>query len=356
MKGERACWRALSRFPAASGRWESLTRRFASPVVGEEAAWEAVRRWTPLSRTLIATPQSDRFLPPICIEQLANRAHRRVLWRQYATLGVTLFFVAAALVLLAFEGPTRRVEKLLTFFAVSLAYVAIDTFVFVRPRRRLIERCLFVQWILDGPKPLLWCYGGCMVVVAVLQFGLLQTRLGGLDALVTGYGIYFPAVDAGQWWRYGSGPFIHHDEFHWVSNLVVGALAWLVAGALADWTLMLWFLAMAIFPAVVMDLLPLAARPDALVGISGGVSGLFGWVIAVCVRQRAALPEYLWLWVLSFSLLTVGLTSLVQPNASSVGHAAAFVLGLALGAVGAGMQQLPSVPDGHGGQQDLSSV
>jgi membrane associated rhomboid family serine protease len=334
-------WSDITRFPHAKSEWAYLKNRTASPIVGKDRAGEVANHWNIGSRTLVATPDSERFLPPICINVFAEKIYKRILWRKYFVLAWVLCFLIFLLVSFINEGATSRVTRGFILVLLALFYVLIDTFIFVKPRHRLIERALYVDWVREGPKPLFWSYIILMFVIGGLQL-YFQTRLGSLDNLVVAYGGYLPRMDLGEWWRPIVTIFLHENVAHWFANLVTGAIALIIVGSLAKRSLMLWFFAIAITTVIVMSYSPPSIRPDAVVGISGGICGIFGWIISACLRKKDSLPQYLWLWTLAFGLINVGASSAIRLDAGTIGHGVGFILGFAIGAFGLGVRHFPN--------------
>ena len=267
-------WRSLHRFPESNGTWQ-LWRSGVICDADESTVRKLARRWYVAQRTLVSTPNSVKFLPLICAPDLAELTHQSFLKRYrliFYLLGA-YFLLTLGLTLTA-RDPSRFFNVLL-FLTISILYLWAEYRWVLCSYKALSERALFLQTQLLQKSPLLI---GLLVIVALIgiaQF-IYTSWFGDLESLVISFGTYYPQIDAGQWWRYVTGPFLHSSPLHWLVNLgLLTALVRIIAG-LADARLLLLVLLSLPMSAAAAHQLNVNDSIEGFVGISGGVFCLFG--------------------------------------------------------------------------------
>lgn len=332
-------WRNLERFPLASGRWQCLRPPLNRMQDGEVRVAKALRQWHPFDPIIVATPESPRFAPPICLPEISNRVHLKTLFQ--FRLIIFLLVCSIALVsglLLVGIGNTDKLQRIVGAFGACLLYFSVDYFLVLRHLPLLQERALFTNFVYERTRGVLVPLVCLLVVAGFLQL-IMQSTIGGFEALVRRFGLVFSSAMAGDYWRYATGPFIHSGPIHWINNLVTLTVVAGIAGVMGKRSVTLHFLAYVILTAVAVNLLSEEIRPEALVGISGGIFGLWGWVIGAAFRNRNCLPQLFFLLMGMFALLSVGLSLLLVPKASNTAHISGLILGLVVGAFNIGVQQ-----------------
>src|SRR5690606_30191901 len=93
-------WRDLDPLPQANtDAWEAR-RMGGRPILGKAAVDAAVAKWHLLDPLMVSPPGSPRFLPVLHVEEYREPAHRALLRKQFASVGL----LAAVAVLLIVSG------------------------------------------------------------------------------------------------------------------------------------------------------------------------------------------------------------------------------------------------------------
>ena len=323
-------WSSIERFPESSGRWELIRVPFKRVHCGQMNVDRALRKWHVYDPVVVATPDSTRFLPPICIPELSAAIHRNIVRRHEAfLLMLSLAFILVLGTYLAWPGNSKLMYALLLLGA-GIAYVAFDTYFIQKKLENLADRAMLVHFIVSSDNFSLKAFVGAMAVSGIAQ-AYLQQAAGGLDELIIRYGAYFPAIEAGQWWRYLSGPFIHSGPLHWISNFVIGVLSIGLAGAFGRRTLLLQFIVIISLSVLAVQYSPFGVRSDAFVGLSGGIFGMFGWSVAYFFRLRNVFPRLAWVSIGLISMLNIACAAATSAHASQTAHVAGFLMGSVFG-------------------------
>lgn len=331
-------WQAIDRFPAATGEWAFVRPPRRTIRKSKDQLESVIRQWSPFDPLLVSTPESNRFLPPICVPALMERVHTSVLHRYRLLIaGIFLFSLVFAGAWLAGAGDGNKLLRLTLALMLFDGFLALDFTLVLRNRRRLLERSLFVSWIYDRRTPIFVILVLTVVLAGLVQL-CLQAWLGDLDALVTKYGLLYVSAESGEFWRYATGPFIHAGVVHWISNLSFMVVAAGLIGRVARISMLGYFLAIVVLSAASTSLIPIGTRFDAMVGVSGGVLGLFGWLAGASFRNSSKFPSYLWVTASIFAALTIGSSLLLKVNSSNVAHVIGFALGAAFGVANLGLR------------------
>ncbi len=267
--------------------------------------------------------------PPICIEGLDREVQPRTLFH-YRLLLSALVLWTLGFGFAGFNQGVHTFRNAAIAGVMMLAYVLVLYVAVFRPIDTLRENSRFVVWVYTSPSDYARKALIVMLLLGALQFWL-QRSVGGLEALITRYGLVFDVAPL-QPWRYISGPLMHSGITHWMANVsllivaisLVSTLATRVAAALI-------LAAGTILPALVLTFLPYAIRQDAFLGISGGVLALMGWMVGIGWRERAWLPRHFALTIGMFSVLFVILSTLLSPKANDFVHVAGLLIGVLAG-------------------------
>ncbi len=327
-------WRDTNRFPAASGDWQILS---SGKVVstGEQAVKNLALRWFLTQKKLISTPASERFLPAICAPEISSVTHNSFLKRFrvfFYILGLYLaIFVAMAL---ALDQP-QRFYKPIALMLLGLLYFYIEFHIALKPYTNISERALFYNWLLEQNNRNLNFAFLALLVAGIGQF-YFHRNIGNLETLVVDYGTYFPAIEEGEFWRYAVGPFVHSGSMHWIVNAFFLIYVIKMIGDLANKNLVLLFFVSLPATAITVHVVStLTSNPmEALVGVSGGIYFLFGWLLVITHKERHFFPAHF-----STSLALIVAANLLLPellsyNSSFTAHISGFLLGIIAGSLG----------------------
>lgn len=327
--------------PAGNGQWQAVRAPWKRLITGRQDVEHALRRWHALDPILVSTPTSPTFLPPLCVPELADAVHRGMLGRQRAVLAITGIMTVLALVAWQAGFDDGKFGPVVAAFALIFAYLFADYHFVLRHRDRTADRTVFIYRAYRKGGAFAAIAGGVLAAAGLAQL-FLQDRLGGLVPMVNAYGALFVPLAAGEWWRYLVGPFVHGGAIHWIGNLAMLVVAAGLAGTMGRiGALSLLFVAINVGSVLAVQYLGIGHTPDALLGVSGGIFGLFGWVVGVTFRERARFP-WMWFATLSFVFLNIGLAWILVRQTSNVAHGFGLATGLLSGLVRLGRRADPA--------------
>ncbi len=305
---------------------KTITCADVSPVT------ELVENWLPQKPVLVGAPGATRFVPPICIDRFRDKAGRVVARNLRNT---AILFAVAAVIFVALALVLNQVR--IAFMAASLLLVAA---VFAADSRgstgsgnRIYDRALFFFWLYTDRSArtglALWM---SLAVVAGGSQLVLQNVMGGMDPVFHAYGVMYPSLRTGEWWRLLSGPFLHYSPGHFFTNycllMLGGTLAWALRGG---WSIAV-FVVGNLFGALAQFLWG-SQLYDNMGGISAGVFALFGFILMSGAMQKRLLPEGLALSMAGIMLASGMVAEALTVSAASVAHIAGGISGLVLAIV-----------------------
>jgi membrane associated rhomboid family serine protease len=327
-------WRADDFFPKARGLWQFWRPPFGRKVTGEAGVKRGIWQWHPWDPILVSTPESRHFLPPICIPEIADGVHKRMLLQYKVLLLVAAAFTAAALA--SYMSTKTALFGRMAASGSLIIFVITTQYIFLfKHIDNLRDMSRYVAWVYMQKNKLLIFSMAAMVAIGVFQWSA-EKDLGGFEPFILKYGLVF-AEAKDQPWRYLAGPFFHSSVAHWAGNAALLVVALGLAVPLGRrYAIATVFLLGVLLPPLALSLLPPALRAEAFGGISGGIFATLGWVGGYALRNKDWLPPHLGWIVVTFSVLFAGLSWLMNPQTSSFVHLLGFAFGLGLGAVNLG--------------------
>jgi membrane associated rhomboid family serine protease len=294
---------------------------------GYVAARRAAEKWSLADGVAIGVAGSSIKLPAICVREfrsLAEENHKKR--TRLANLLLMAFLVVIPVIgfiknqFVAAIGPTILV-------ALTLATFLTDEIFYLRKKNNLAARGRFVYWILNNKKirycfaaVLLWC-----MTLYTLQL-CVESLIGGRDLLLEKFGFFYEKVNAGEYWRVFTAPWIHASFFHLANNAMLTACAFPVLHLFCRFRSLGYFFLGALTGQLVQwQIFPVG---EVLVGISAGTFALFGAALGICLRYREALPAGIYLKVGYISLITVIAAYGLNPQSAGLAHIMGFSLGL----------------------------
>lgn len=276
------------------------------------------------------------MLPPICFPSLGPSLQERVLF-QFRLLMLLILCMAAGFFCTAAILHDRY------FVNAGIAMALLFTFEFLRyvfvfrDQGKLRDFSRFISWCYLQPQTQMIGMVSMMLLAGMVQY-YLQQKSGGLLSLIEQYGLVFETARS-QPWRYIYGPFLHAGLAHWTINL-----GFLIIGAGLAFPLGRWQVVWALFfvgvfvPSITLAFLPHWVGSDAVLGVSGGVFALFGWVSGIALRNRREMPIGLW-WMIAYFLIVIAVVSiLVDYRSSWFCHFFGLVVGMAAGTLNIGVR------------------
>jgi membrane associated rhomboid family serine protease len=282
---------------------------------------------------LYTAPSSSRFALAICLPELSDYVHQRFISKVRLFLWYIFFLLVVVMGLSVAYGNYTLFAKAYGYLGVFFIFYWFEYEIFVKSKSRLAERSLFFHWILSRRSSLFWVLLGMSLCGGISQM-LYLAKIGDLEALVMEYGVYYRSPNSGEWWRYFFGSFIHSDFMHWLANFSLLLIATGLAGPVSRNSLIVYFLIFLAVSAFAVQFPLNGVAPDALVGISGGVFGLYGWIVGNGYRNRLQFPQYYYLYILVFTLASMILAAMLNLNTSSIAHLAGFAFGVIFGFFG----------------------
>lgn len=329
-------WNSDDSFPLAGRGWQARRPPFGRLRNGESAVFRATSQWHPFDPLLVSIPEAERMLPPICFPSLEQALQRRVKL-QYGALMVMIVLMALGFWAAGAITDDGFFVKVGAALLLLLGFVQLQRALIFRKLERLRDYSRFFSWCHLQPQASAIALGAMMVVAGAAQY-YLQLRTDSLFEVIEKYGLEFEKA-LGQPWRYMTGPFLHAGPEHWIANftlLMVGAGFFGAIGQRrALWSV---FLVGAIVPSFVLTFLPRWVGSDAILGISGGVFAIFGWIVGITFKYRHSFPFGLWGVVAYFAVANMLISSLLDPRASWFAHSLGFVIGCGLGMLAFGFR------------------
>jgi membrane associated rhomboid family serine protease len=329
-------WMKLDRYPDGHQQWSVLSGNNVFTDANKAEVRKLCLNWFPLSQKLFSSPGTTKYVPAICLPELADLVHQVFVskFRVYIWLfSMGLFLVIAVSVFLKDFSVFRHA---LGGLAIALSYCLFEYRLFVKPYIRLRDHTLFYLWLKQKAwekKPQYFFISIFIFLPFIFQeIFYLQGYV--LEDIVESYGLVYALANSGEWWRYLTGPFFHLDLLHWVINFSLLILAVVLVSPFSSAKISLFFLVTTIASAVPAQFSLWQDPADGLVGISGGVFGLYGWAIGNAYRQQVHLPEYYPLHLALFTLASLLFPLMTDVMVSHSGHVAGVVLGLLFGYLG----------------------
>lgn len=195
----------------------------------------------------------------------------------------------------------------------------------------LVDRFWYYGWLYSRCRLRLLLTIGFAVVVGIAQLHLTSV-VGSADELLRKGAVIFETSDPYRWFRFFSAPLLHSGIVHYASNMLALALISVLAGPHLGrkLPLLLYFSSTGS-----LFLVDAAARwwtfqGDGIVGLSGGLGAILGWLLGLSLRCRALLPRYYGLNLLVLLAVVLLALPLVLSTGSFICHLIGCLLGLSL--------------------------
>lgn len=328
-------WQDPGALPLGGSHWATLNPLTGITRQGEDSVRRALRATNLLEPMLISTPETGpRLLPPAALPNtLGNRVRERILEnrRRVEQLAWTYLILLPAALLLA--GAIRLAVLWFCFNLLTALHLRSDRHRLANPG--VIEaRARYYAWLYWHARPWLVRIGILMVGAGALQLLAGQLIAGGNEVVLETFGlVHSLAAESRQLWRYAAGTLLHVSAAHWLANLVVGLiLATLVGPHLKRLMLpMMLLTAILSFAGAQLAWTAGLVDTDGIVGLSGGLGGLLGILMAIQLGRPGDFPPGILpgtLWLAASSLVIVPVFSAPVTLAC---HLTGIVAGIACG-------------------------
>ena len=334
-------WASRHFFPESKDVWSVYYPLVARAVAGEERVKKAFRRPNLLEPLLVSSPMTEgRYLPPLAIDGPAGDAAREYAIRQrrYSKYIVYVYTPLLAAVLW-YLTDVYLTASWLAFGVVVASYLHYDTSSLQSPRV-LQERALFYGWMFCQSRRYIAGSATFFAGIGLIQLAL-NYRFGSNEATLERFGLLYSSVSGnGEWWRLLTGPFLHHSLAHWLGNLAIGLGLFALCGPLLRGRLPL-LVTMSAIGSFVTVYAAHGVEPnigDGIIGLSGGLGGLLGWLVVSALRFPKLYPRHFFLTASYFALITL----ILFPAFTSVGTLICHASGMTLGGIVALFSGKPS--------------
>jgi len=329
----KARWRDISELPDSHGGWEAYYPLLGFGLDGKKRIEKHIRTTNILAPILISTPDSQmKFLPPVLVGD-GEKCAKKIRLDKKRVVYVVLAYLFLMTVGLFAVANLQTASIWFALNIVLLAYTKYDLTVLSSSIDNIRARAKFYAWM--------YCYGAKYIYVAIifmLAIGALQLigieLLGSNERYLEQYALSYDAVENdGEWWRMLTGPFLHTRLAHWMGNLFMGTAIFLLAGILLGYRSIFVFYSSAVFSffAIYLSRAFLELDHDGIVGVSGGMAGLIGCVLAINIKNRELFPLQFYISTMFFIAITLLLVAFITSITSFVCHLSGLLFGLGLG-------------------------
>lgn len=321
-------WNNLDQFPPSNFAWEVL--RKGKITAGKNAVISTGKNWFISQRELVAAPNSEKFLPAICIPEISNQVHENFLRKyKYVFLVLGAGLIVSS-VLAGFAPNPFPLLRAALLFLICLIYSGLEYHYVFKNYPTVVERTLFFYSQFNH-----WNKGILVLLLLVLFGGLAQIGYqnfaGNFEDLVTRFGVFYPEIDATSYWRFLIGPFIHSGMLHWFVNFAILSLALKLIGNLANTRIVLLGIASIPITAFTVYIFSDPGLADGFVGVSGMVFCILGWLVSVSYRNKNFFPSLFFFSVLTLTLINLLIPEVLNINSSFIAHISGFLLGVIAG-------------------------
>lgn len=310
--------------------WRAAWGGNGKVVVGKTRIKRLLRRWSPYSNLYLSPPFCSTFVPAIQVSLL-----RGALLRNYTRRLVTsALMLLAAIISLALSACLKDDITSLRLGACAtlvLGFIAIDYRIVIRSHASAIAYSTFYLWIREHRVKQAAIWIGGMTIIGVSQALLQMTLDWDLEALIKNLGAYYPYMKNGELWRAFSGPFVHASAAHWACNTISLGLAVALTFPVNQKTTFAVFVLSSTLGVLAAWGCAAASDQDAYAGISAGVFGLFGYVIALSARLPSLYPPRFCMWIGTWVAVDVLGSAVLSSSTSNIGHLMGVVTGILAG-------------------------
>lgn len=290
-----------------------------------------------LSQTMLISQQASadsgyRFLPVTAsagmalsrlISAMLLTRYRIAQWSFFYWISITAGFAAIEL------GRVALVWCLVS--GLSAVYHWWDYLTVQAEPGLLIDRFWFYGWLYSHCFACLLYSASFAGLMGISQVLMMQFS-GPTDDLLMQAAVIFDNRERFSWIRYFTAPLLHVSLTHYLSNCGVLFLLAVLAGPLLGYRylLLVYFSAVGSMLVVEVAYGYLSFEGDGIVGLSGGLAGVLGWLLGLSLRCRQLLPRYYCLNLLALLLITLLILPMIVSSGSFICHLAGCLLGFCL--------------------------
>jgi membrane associated rhomboid family serine protease len=314
-----------------SKEWRAKNGICGNVICGKNKVEDLLAKWHPLNNLYVCPPNNIDFNLAIDTNELKEQIYISYVRRN--RLSITML-VVSAMAIACIGWLHKEAAKIHLAFALAslVIFMILDYFVSTHNCDTLFERSRFYLLVRHKGRLDLIFWSGFMAIIGIAQI-LTQLKLGNLEVVLIRYGVYYKALENGEWWRLFTGPFLHANALHWSTNLgsflLIGGISGVISRRLTVFT----FLVSSAVGAYAGFYLSPYTHQDAYAGVSGGIFGIFGMCAGFSLCRPKDFPNKMGMVIIAFAAINIYISAAMAPNSSIEGHIAGSVVGLVLGAL-----------------------
>jgi len=319
-------WRDINTLPENKAEeWSARDGWKGNAITGKAAIERIIKYWHPFSDWTVATPGSNIYLPMLEIEAINAKVFKSFQYR--ICLSMTLLALTVTLLgILNIVRPTSNSAPLFYAAIVMFQIALVDHLLVTRDITKARERALFAAQVRKNERHTI-----AKCALFMLAAGALQLFFADTEAAAMAYGAVFSKLADGELWRLLTGPFIHQDLVHWISNFTVLCVAVVIGRAISTThTVAVFLLACVVSLAAAWAISPYT-HYDAVLGISGGIFGIAGYINSSALKYPALFPRHFFWTCTNLNLVDLYLPYALSPDSSLTVHLAGLVVGFVWG-------------------------
>ncbi|MBL8510166.1 MAG: rhomboid family intramembrane serine protease [Betaproteobacteria bacterium] len=336
-------WQRITEFPCHTDKNWAIWKRGKATSVEFETIKKMVAHWNPTSKLLVASPDCQYFVPPICLPIFESKIQRHLSNNLKFAFISLLFFSFLLLGVAVYRHSLPHYS----FFALTI-WLSLTIYADYRIGWGNVtgasERAKFFSWLQISKVGRLGFafWSALSILIGVAQW-MLFVYFGDWNTVLERFSFVFANFANGEYWRLPIGFIFHGNLIHFLNNafllVFIGVISWAILGAkisigsflLGNWTSLL---------AQMIWVNWWGHSGDACWGMSGGIFSLLGLVVISATFDRQILPKGFLILLVNVFLMTSIVSEILSSRTATVAHIAGFGTGLALGCLGATLGQL----------------
>lgn len=278
-----------------------------------------------MSTDLVSRDRGTASLPLICHSEYTAACLERIRQRLRINTAIVAAYLGLCSLLALLKGSSLALLPFILIGLTLLIYLASEQRSAHRRPDLLIERARFIAWLARDGK---FKQAALACVFIVVTMGLLQTiaqtMLFDEEVVFLAVGALSASLDEREYWRLISGGFLHASVPHYLNNAAMFCVvAPLYYRALPQIAIPV-FLGSMIFGNIIEWKIDQAT--EGVAGISGGVLGLLGGLIAASLKTNL-ITRSLAIPLAVMCILTLGLGASMGDRIAHSAHLAGLLLG-----------------------------
>lgn len=325
-------WRDLQQFPIGEGEWQSREKNKTN-IVSKAEALNLAKKWNYFTRTLVSSPESNRYLPMIAVPELHEVAHNALVSNLKRAARLSLFM--AVIYFLTFSGlliSRGSNIPLVIMFCLVFVYFQYEYRLTSENPDMVVDRGFFYYWLCGKTG-----FNYYVMLAVTLVCGLVQGSVALLDFeenfLFLKVGVVYSYIEEGEYWRFLIGPFLHSDLFHWIMNFLSCFGFLMLLNIYSSPIQLLLAYCSLVLSGIAAFLVHhyWGGGGDAFAGVSGVIFYALGFATSNIIRNPKFYPRGFLVNILFISVFSLILPFTFVNQTSNAGHVAGFLFGILVG-------------------------